>query len=216
LKQVFIFFPFWLLAHRQLTLKNKMVLFVIPVTMFLGSFAPYWQEGHTGIIGNTFLYNPDTNAPLYNLFIGRWVIDLMNALLPRAFKRMFFVLMLLAGGLLRKKTLMDLILRYCLLIVLFASSVFTQHLVIPMVFLAMYESRWWTWYNGIGLLYFMLHHDQLHLKVPPGGTLEDVALFLAGNGHFIMVFFLFLAFVDLHFPQLLHRKYIYRKIAGKW
>jgi hypothetical protein len=201
-KHVLIFFVVWLLLSKQLTLRSKVILAVVPFALFFGSFLPYLPLGAEGIAGNVFFYSPSMNAPTYYLFLGGPVLSLLTHT-DRIFQKLFFVLIASAGLLLRKKTLPDLLLFYLLLLVFFSSTIYPQYLIIPLLPLAMYRNRFWIYYNLFGTVMFLFYKDLLHLAVPIGGSIEDVCIYLREEGNYPLMLILLLTIIDISKPNLL-------------
>ena len=68
IKHVFFAFPFWL-AVKQKGLRQKLVVILMPVSLFALSFVPYWHTGSQGIIQNVFRYRSFTNEFFYHMFL---------------------------------------------------------------------------------------------------------------------------------------------------
>lgn len=141
-KHILFLFPLWIAAKTKNRI-NKCIIVFLPVIIFLGSFIPFWNNGHTGIIENVLMYRSINNAPCYNL------------LLPDIFKFFvtpvsFFLIMLLLGAFIfYKQDLQNSILLYTAMLVIFSSAIANQYLVIPVAFISLY-------FNGFFLLYTIL------------------------------------------------------------
>ncbi|MBI3169964.1 MAG: hypothetical protein HYZ22_15885, partial [Chloroflexi bacterium] len=77
-KHLFFAFPFWL-AVKQKTITNRIIVIAIPVSFFVLSFIPYWQEGQQGIIQNVFNYKSFDNQYFFQLFVPRILSLFFNA-----------------------------------------------------------------------------------------------------------------------------------------
>lgn len=208
IKHVFIFFPIWLLLHKRLTISQKAILIVVPYTLFALSFLPYWHEGKEGIVANILLYEPTINAPAYNLFIGKPILDMITLYSASPFRNIFFMLLMLSGFFLRKRPLLEMLAFYCLLIVLLSSNLFVHYFLIPVFFFAIFESRLWLVYNVVGLIFLISHPHEFNYRNISSGNAQVVATFFADFGFYMLVFILLLALIDVCWPALLHRKTI--------
>jgi hypothetical protein len=122
--------PFWL-AIKQRGLLQKALVASIPVFIFLIGFAPYWQNGHQGIVDNVFKYRSMHNPILYNLLIPEWLSSTLSS------QTFWFGCMGVVGFICRNRKLLDYFAIYTAVMVAAAPSVGLQYLVIPLVFVAM-------------------------------------------------------------------------------
>ena len=204
-KHILIFFPFWMLFHKRLFVWQKLMLFLFPVALFLASFLPYWSASQS-IVANVFSYNPGSNAPIYNLLVGKPVIDLLILIFGPSLKPLFCTLLIFSGFFMRKKVLIEQLAFYYLLVVLFTSLLFAQYLIIPMLFFALFESRFWKWYNLIGLTYLIFNNNEANILFLFSDKYHDMIYYIECWGVYFCSFILLLALVDKTAPNFLHRK----------
>ncbi len=213
IKHVLIFFPIWLLLHKRLTLAQKAMLVGIPYALFAVSFLPYLPAGKEGIIANVLLYEPTINAPAYNLFIGKPILDMITLYSAAPFRNIFFMSLIVSGFFLRKRPLLDMVAFYCLLLVLLSSNLFVHYFLIPVFFFIIFESRFWLLYNLAGLIFLISHPHEFNYAGKGSGKAQAVAVFFDHNGYYVLVFILLVALIDVCNPRLLHRKTVRRCIA---
>lgn len=128
-KHLLFAFPLWL-AVRQRGWGQRAAVLGLPVLIFLAGFAPYWAEGHAGIMLQVFQYKSGNNGPLYALP----PLAAIEPLIPR---QVFWYGGLVAAGLLlRRVGLLDAALLYSGLLVALAPAMTNQYLAIPMALIA--------------------------------------------------------------------------------
>ncbi len=213
-KHIFIFLPVWLLFHKQLTIKQKAILVLVPYAIFFGSFLPY-LSGIDGILNNVIFYSPGVNAPLYNLLLGRFIGDMMCFIFPTPYKAIFFSIMIGSGFFLRRKPLVELILLYTAFVVMFASLISNQYLVIPMVFLAVSKNRFGWAYNVLGGVFLLFNELELNFIKMSSGEILKWASFIEMWGYSLLTGILLLAVIDFLRPSWLHRSTIV-PIIRRW
>jgi hypothetical protein len=123
-------FPFWL-AIKQRGMFQKLLVVSVPVFIFLIGFAPYWQNGHQGIIDHVFKYRSMHNPILYNLLMPEMFYTVISS------QMFWFACMGLAAYAGRNRKLLDYFGIYTAVMVAAVPAVGIQYLVIPLVFVAM-------------------------------------------------------------------------------
>jgi hypothetical protein len=118
-KHFLIFFPIWI-AFKEQRWSRKIMVVVVPYSIFLISFLPYWNAGSEGILRNVFLYRSVTNAPFWNVFAPNILLTLMPPII------LFVGTLMLLGLIWRKKPLMESFNYYLICVVIFSSAVMNQ------------------------------------------------------------------------------------------
>lgn len=162
-KHIFFAFPVWL-AVKQKGFFQKILILIVPVSIFLLSFIPYWNEGKTGIITNVFLYDSFNNEIFYKLFIPSSI----NALLPT--RLIWIALIAFFAVYLRKKNVFMSLLYYTCILVVTSPAIANQYLAIVVAFIAVEFNLIFLLYTIVGTLYLLTNSDGLHfLELWPFG-----------------------------------------------
>ena len=130
-KHVFAFFPLWLFFKTD-SLPKKLAVLFVPFFLFGLSFLPFWDQGHTGIIENVFMYKSYDNAPFFQLLVPM----IMHRFLTG--REFFLIAMITAGYCYRKLPFLESIAMYGALLVLFSSAVASQYFAITVLFVALH------------------------------------------------------------------------------
>lgn len=148
-KHIFFIFPLWL-AARQKGLLNKLLIIILPVLLFLLSFLPYWSDGKSGIIKNVFLYRGFNNAPFCKVAIPYILFYIIS---EQFFSRIIFIGFLILGAFIFRKTkLMDSLLIYTLVLVIFSPTMTNQYLAIVVPAISVFPNIIYIFYTLISTL----------------------------------------------------------------
>ncbi len=120
------------MAVKQRGLKEKILIMLIPIAVFLASFIPFWPSGREGIINNVFKYQSVHNAPFWHIFIP---VYFQNMISPGL---IFATALVLFAFIVRKRPIMESLLIYTLVLVIFSPSVATQYLTIVVAAIAVF------------------------------------------------------------------------------
>ena len=158
-KHVLFLFPVWM-AFRVPGLRRRFIWLAVPFGTFALSFLPFWKEGHDGIVANVLRYTSDRDAPFLNIF-GPSVIDTLLGCQPhtRIERYFFYGALILAGALLRRRSLLELLGFYTAFVVIFSSGIWNHYLAIPVLFTALFRNWWSIFYQLLALPFYCLHHD---------------------------------------------------------
>ena len=155
-KHILFLFPLWL-AFKEKNWSRKIVVIVVPYTIFLCSFLPYlnggqstpiygideggisYVIGQTGLIENVFLYQSFNNAPFWSIFTPESVLKIIPAILP------FLLTLFVLGYIWRHKNYIDSVNLYFISLVVFSSAVTNQYLVICTPSIA----TQWNWFYAL-------------------------------------------------------------------
>jgi hypothetical protein len=161
-KHVLFAFPLWL-AVKQKGLRQKCVVLVVPVAIFLLGIAPYWPGQRAGIIQNVFLYKSTTIAHVYEFFLPTAVQCLFNST----------TVWLLALGLFafiqRRTPALESLLLYTCVLVVVAPATTNQYLAIPSIFTSVFVNFFTVVYNALATYHVLVDVDGLHLFQPQFG-----------------------------------------------
>jgi hypothetical protein len=144
IKHIFFAYPFWL-AVKQRGLKEKLTAFFLPVLIFLGSFLPYVKVARAQIIRNVFLYQSSGGTAVLRslkLVLGEARGGALAFLL-------FLGALTVFGILFKKYSNLKSVLLYTLVLLLFATSLVNQYLVIAAAAAAVFV-------NGFFVLFFLV------------------------------------------------------------
>lgn len=159
-KHILFAFPFWL-AVKQKGIGQKAIVMLVPVVVFLLSFAPYWHEGHEGIIRNVFEYRSMINDYFYNMFVPLCIRDIYSA------NFFWFFCLTIFAFIYRSKTVLESLLAYTCVLVAFSPAIAGQYLAIPIAFLAVRMNVLAVLYTIFAAWYLLIHPNGLSLSVMP-------------------------------------------------
>jgi hypothetical protein len=166
-KHFLIFFPIWL-AFKEDRWSRKILVVVLPYTIFFISFIPYWSLGSEGILNNVFLYRSVTNAPFWSVFAPNFVLTLVPPIV-------LFVGTLMTLGLIwRKMSVLQSFNYYLICVVIFSSAVMNQYFSIPLPAIASQWNWGYSLFTLITTTYLMVDWSALHF-----GAIQK---FLGWNG----------------------------------
>ena len=149
IKHIFFVFPLWL-AAKQKGVLNKLFIINFPVCIFILSFLPYWLDGKEGIIKNVFLYRGFNNAPFCKVVIPYILFYIIS---EKLFSRIIFIGSLILGAFVFRKTkLMDSLLIYTLLLVIFSPTMTNQYLSIPVAAISVFPNIIYIFYTLVSTL----------------------------------------------------------------
>ncbi len=206
-KHLFLFFPIWI-AVKQKGFKNKSLSIIIPVGLFLLSFAPFWQAGSLQIIDNVFRYDSFHNAPLMSFFFAGVYrsFDLARLL--------WFIAMIIGALIFRKKQMKENVLMYLFMLVIFSPSIIYHYLAIVMAGVAVY-------FNEVLLIYtvlsaYLLCLDSIGLNVR--FLIDHAPWFFLYEINTIYVFHIPIAILALGFVWIFYGKRItgYTRSSYEW
>lgn len=194
-KHIFFAFPLWL-AFRQRRWRDRLLVLLVPLGIFGLSFLPFIKTGATGIINNVLFYVSFKNAPLWHFFI-------LNRF-PRVFNEyiLFGGALILGAYLCRKKPVVDSLLFYMMILVVFSVAIADQYFSIVLPFIAVYPNVFFFLFTMLQMLYMwvVISAGEVYASVL-GRTLDRSAI-----GYQWQMFFLFAGFMYV----------IFRKRLQKW
>lgn len=190
IKHVFFLFPLWL-AVRQKGWREKLLVLVVPVGIFVVSFLPFVGAGHTGIIKNVLGYASFNNAPFWYTVLPQFVQAVVSI------KVLFFGALVVFAFIMRKRPVVESLLIYSIVLVVFSAAIANQYLAIVCAAIAAYPNVFYGLYTLFGMLMLSmsaagLHSNKLHqvLPGPVGNSLAaestyrayDIPLFMLALG----------------------------------
>lgn len=155
IKHILFLFPLWL-AVKQKGKLNKLLTLLIPTTVFLALFIPYWANGAAGIINNVFLYRSFPLDIFYNLFIPKFIQFYLSG-----FWFWIFILTICAF-LFRKYSAFDSLLIYLTILVATAPSTANQYLAIVIPYISTSMNIFFILYTLIGTWHLLVDTYGLH------------------------------------------------------
>jgi hypothetical protein len=170
-KHVFFAFPFWL-AVKQKGLWQKLLVVLMPVSVFAVSFVPYWLGGSQGIVENVFYYRSWTDEFFYRMFLPQFVQFMFSSL------AVWFFLLVLFAFIHRQKNTMEFLLFYVCVLVATSPADVNEYLAIPGVFVATHLNLFTVLYTAVGSWHLLVDVNGLHLTGLPGTALIDVSVYL--------------------------------------
>lgn len=162
-KHLFFFYPIWLSIKQKGTI-NKIIISLIPYSIFLLSFTPYLNSGLEGIVNNVFIYKSYSNAVFYSFFTP--------VLFQLLFSSMAAWILILAffGFYFRESSSSDSFFFYTCILVAASPAITNQYLAIPISYLAVNLNLFSFLYIFLGLAHLLLDIDGLHLLGISHGT----------------------------------------------
>jgi hypothetical protein len=157
-KHFLIFFPIWI-AFKEQRWSRKIMVVVVPYSIFLLSFLPYWSEGSEGILRNVFLYRSVTNAPFWNVFAPNILLTLLPPII------LFVGTLMLLGLIWRKKSLMESFNYYLICVVIFSSAVMNQYFSISLPAIATQWNWAYSLFTAFTTLYLTVDWAGLHFGI---------------------------------------------------
>lgn len=171
IKHVFFALPCWL-AVKQRGVGQKIIVVLIPVAIFLLSFAPYWPGGHHAIMQNIFLFRAYTTEYFYHMFV-----PLMGQYMFSGQTIWLFCLVIFAF-LYRKKSPVETLLLYTCVMVAISPATLNEYLAIPLCFVATHLNVFTILYTGFGSLHELIDYNGLHLPIGSWKTCIDIVIYL--------------------------------------
>lgn len=156
-KHILFAFPFWL-AVKQAGIWRKLTLLVVPVTLFLVSFVPYWADGQENIREFVFLYRSQNQGFFFHLFVP-WIIARFTSPL-----RIWLLLLVLFAFVSRGRNGLDSLLLYTVVMVAAAPATADQYLAIVIPFVVAYLNPFFMTYLVVGSWFFLVDRNELHIE----------------------------------------------------
>ncbi len=183
-KHLLFALPWWLALKRR-RLVHGLVVFTVPVALFLASFLPYWSEGSDGIVQNVFLYRFVPNAPLWNGWMPPLIADLVPATVG------LLAALTLGGLVLRKVAAFPSVLLYTALLVVASPAMANQYFALVAPFLA--------WFLNVFAVVYVIGATALLLVSPDGlhltAAVDPVWLYTSGVSWLVAPLFAALVWV---------------------
>lgn len=170
-KHVFFAFPFWL-AVKQKGILQKLGMILIPISLFLLSFVPYWHEGSQGIIQHVFRYDSNHTEYFYNLFVPAGMDYLFSS------RTVWFFLLLVFAFICKTKNLMESLLVYICVLVATAPATTNQYLAIPIPFVATHVNVFTMLYTCFGTWHLLVNGNGIQTTGLAGGGYAYIAIFM--------------------------------------
>jgi hypothetical protein len=169
-KHILFGFPLWL-AVKQKGMLQKTLVMLLPLSLFVLGFAPFWAEGSEGIVRNVFQYDSWGNPYFYRLVVPSALQPLISSRIAWAFALLFVAFVC------RERTGFESLLIYTCVFTATAPAIANQYLAIPVAYVTAYPNPFSVLYSIIGAWHLLLDRDGLHilqpqqiLAEPTGGT----------------------------------------------
>ncbi len=169
-KHVLFAFPLWL-AVKQKGLRQKCMVILVPVAIFLLGFAPYWPVGRAGIIQNVFSYKSFTTAHFYNFFLPTAVQYFLNS------QTVWLLMLGWFAFIHRRKPALESLLLYTCILVAAAPATTNQYLAIPSAFTSVFVNFFTVAYTVIATYQVSTAVGGPHLLQPLLGNVEQQAIY---------------------------------------
>jgi hypothetical protein len=149
---------------------DKLPILVIPPTLFVLSFVPYWSTAGGSIIQHVYCYQPAEMNHFYKVFVPAGLQHLCDS------QTLWLAALLVFAFVCRTRTVLESALIYLGLLLALAPNTYNQYLAIPMVLAAVYPSVFFAVYLVAGTVHLCASNDGLHwLSQPKGGCVWLVA-----------------------------------------
>lgn len=188
-KHVLFAFPLWI-AVRQRRFSDKVITIAVPTGIFFLSFLPFVQNGLSGILNNVFFYLSFNNAPLWHVLMPDRLKLVIN---PYVF---FFVPLILGAFIFRKKNLLDALLYYGIILVLFSLAISEQYFVTVLPFISVYFNPFFAVFSFVQTLFMLLmvnggemYVSVLRMMVDRAGFGFSIQMILLLFGFLIALFY---------------------------
>ena len=192
-KHIFIFFPLWLTV-KQKGFRQKFIIILLPLIIFILGFLPYWESGSENII-NRIIFRTDSwnHAPFWRLFLP-YVFHYYEF----STRFYFFLTMIILAFVFRKFDVWKSMIFYTASLVIFSSVVGNQYYAIIMPFIAIYMNWAFVIFTFIGTYHLLTSVDSLHF-----GFLREITpnLFLQSYNYYYMTLFLFIGFLWIFYKE---------------
>lgn len=73
-KHVLFAFPLWL-AVREQRWRDRLIVLIVPVVLFVAGFIPYWKRGAAGIVANVLLYRVLDQGTLWRMLLPASILS---------------------------------------------------------------------------------------------------------------------------------------------
>ena len=201
-KHILFAFPFWL-AVKQKGFKHKLVVFFLPIVLFLLSFLPYWAQGQDGILQNVFLNRSFDNAILYSLLTP----GILRPIISPGLLWLFFLLV--AAFLFRRRSVVHYLLLYTAVLVAASPAITNQYLAIPIPFISVNLNLFSWFYTLLGTLHLLVDGNGLHLQ-----GLQAMIRLHANQYYSILAMLLFVDVGCIAWRELSAADFIHQNFGG--
>lgn len=154
-KHVFFLFPLWL-AIRQKGWREKLLVLSVPVGVFALSFLPFVADGHGGILKNVFGYASFNNAPFWYTVVPQFVQSVISI------KFLFLGALIVFAFIMRKRPIVESLLMYSIVLVMFSPAIANQYLAIVCAGIAVFSNVFFVLYVFFGTLMLSMSGAGLH------------------------------------------------------
>jgi hypothetical protein len=182
-KHILFAFPLWL-AVKQKGFWNKVLVIIVPISVFILGFVPYWNGGQQGILQNVLTYQSFNNQYFFRLFVPEMLHYVLNAYST------WIILLGIFAVAFRRRTAYDSILLYSCVLVAASPAIANQYLAIVVPFIAANPNFIFLFYTIIGTWHLMVDSDGLHIA-----ELQSVVGISTGTYFALLVFLLCLGFI---------------------
>jgi len=169
-KHILFAFPFWL-AVKQKGAGQKVIVLLVPVAIFLLSFAPYWPTGHAGIVAHVFQYQSYPNAYFYRLLMPTLVQSTLDP------KIVWFLILAWFAFLCRRRSALDSLLMYTCVMLAATPATTNEYLAIPLIFTCVVVNAFTVSYMVIATCHIAAGGDGPPLMATSTGGIIDLAIY---------------------------------------
>jgi len=172
-KHILFAFPLWL-AVKQTGLRQKAIVLLVPIAIFLLGFAPYWPAGHAGIVENVFKYQSLAGAYAYRLLMPTLIQSTLD---PKIF---WFLILAWFAFLCRRRPPLDSLLLYICVMLAATPATTNEYLAIPLVFTSVVVNVFTVAYTVIATCHLSAGGDGPLLQSRAPGGIIDLAIYCLG------------------------------------
>lgn len=170
LKHVLFAFPFWL-AVKQRGMVQKLIIILVPISIFFLSFVPYlgaWK----GIADHVFLYRSAQTQFFYKMFAPQFLQYMFSGQLIWLFFLAIFAFIY------RQKGTIETLFLYTAVLVAFSPASINEYLAIPGCFVATHLNIFTILYTLFGSLHELVDYNGLHLTQISAKNFIDVSIYM--------------------------------------
>ncbi len=187
-KHFLFIFPIWLAIKERVLLK-KIIVILIPYSIFALCFIFYIPEQFTEIYNDVFGYRSMNNGPFWSLFTPQFFNSYIG------YYNLFIIAIFLLGFFVEEKKIVESFLIYLIAIVTFSSAVANQYLAIPILAIAVYWNPYFMLYTLACTIFFTIDHHSL--DNPEIKELLNWSRKKARIGYKIIIFFISIGLLEI-------------------
>lgn len=187
-KHLLFIFPIWL-AIKENKFYRKILVILIPYSIFALAFIFYLPDQSNEILKDVFGYRSMDNGPFWSIFTPQFFGSYIG------YYNLFIIAILFLGFFIEEKKVLESFFIYLIAIVTFSSAVANQYLAIPIVAMAVYWSPYFVLYTIVCTIFFTIDHHAL--DNPEIKEMLNWSRKKARIGYKIIIFFISIGLLEI-------------------